>query len=247
MTASVEDKAVEARHLRRLLDTQPSCLMRVASTGEILAANDAAVELLGAGERKLTLGCLLTNWIAPADVYSWNDFVTRVVAGGRTSLETQLITGEFHRKVLFHGTPLLDHPDGVSSLLVAAHDISERMVLETTIERMRQLNEGVDGSAGEMDGETEVPLDEPLADRESFQERFEKLAADHESAMAAAARSGQGSGASPAGAGAQDRATDSRPAVGADSPCRSRRDSRVDPARLRGTSRGCAAAEADVR
>ena len=58
MTASVEDKAVEARHLRRLLDTQPSCLMRVASTGEILAANDAAVELLGAGERKLTLGCL---------------------------------------------------------------------------------------------------------------------------------------------------------------------------------------------
>ena len=111
----------------------------------------------------------------------------RVVAGGRTSLETQLITGEFHRKVLFHGTPLLDHPDGVSSLLVAVHDISERMVLETTIERMRQFNEGVDGSAGEMDGETEVSLDEPLADGESFQERFEKLAADHESAMAAAA------------------------------------------------------------
>ena len=67
-TASVEDKAVEARHLRRLLDTQPGCLMRVASTGEILAANDAAVELLGAGERKLALGALLTNWIAPAEI-----------------------------------------------------------------------------------------------------------------------------------------------------------------------------------
>ena len=187
MTASVEDKALEARHLRRLLDTQPGCLMRVASTGEILAANDAAVELLGARERKLTLGCLLTNWIAPADVYSWNDFVTRVVASGRASLETQLITGEFHRKVLFHGASLLDHPDGVSSLLVAAHDISERLVLETAIERMRQFNEDVDGSAGEMDRETEVPLDEPPADGESFQGRFEKLAADHESAMAAAA------------------------------------------------------------
>ncbi len=130
---------------------------------------------------------MLTNWIAPAEIYTWYDFVSRVVAGGRRSLETRLITGELHRKVLFHGTPLLDHPDGVSSLLVAVHDISERMVLETTIERMRQFNEGVDGSPGELDGETEVSLDEPVADGESLQERFERLAADHASAMAAAA------------------------------------------------------------
>jgi hypothetical protein len=183
----VEDKAVEARHLRRLLDTQPSCLMRVASTGEILAANDAAVELLGAGERKLALGALLTNWIAPAEIYCWNDFVGRVVNGGRTSLETHLITGELDRKVLLHGTPLLDHPDGVTSLLVALHDISERMVLEATIERMHQFN-SVDGTADELDDETEVLLDEPMADGEALRERFERLAADHESATAAAAQ-----------------------------------------------------------
>ena len=154
-TASLQQQAAEARHLRRLLDTQPGCLMRIASTGEILAANDAAVELLGAEKRKFALGVSLTKWIVPDQIGAWKDFVARVISGGRTSLETYLIAGELRRKALLHGTPLTDHPDGVSSLLVAVHDISERMVLETAIEQLRQSGEipRIEPSSDDLEGD----------------------------------------------------------------------------------------------
>jgi PAS domain S-box-containing protein len=185
VTASLEDQAAEARHLRRLLDSQPGCLMRIASTGEILAANDAAVEMLGAEQRKFALGVSITKWIVPDQIGPWKDFVARVVSGVHTSLETHLVSGDLRRKALFHGTPLTDHPDRVSSLLVAVHDISERMVLEAAIEQLRQSAEvpGTEQSTDELDGETEVLLDEWVAEQDSLQERFDRLAAEHATAL----------------------------------------------------------------
>jgi len=186
VTASLQEQAAEARHLRRLLDTQPGCLMRIASTGEILAANDAAVELLGAEQRKFALGVSFTKWIVPDQLGPWKDFVARVVSGVRTSLETYLVAGDLRRKALLHGAPLTDHPDRVSSLLIAVHDISERMVLEAAVEQLRQSAEAprIEQSFDEQDGETEVLLDEWVADQDSLQERFDRLAAEHESAVA---------------------------------------------------------------
>jgi hypothetical protein len=167
--------------------------MRVASTGEILAANDAAIELLGVEQRKCALGVSLTKWIVPDQIGPWKDFVARVASGGRTSLEIYLIAGDLRRKALLHGAPMTDHPDGVPSLLVAVHDISERMVLEAAVEQLRQSAEiaRMDPSSDELDGETEVLLDEWVADHDSLQERFDRLAAEHESTLAAASEAAE--------------------------------------------------------
>ncbi len=200
ITPDVEP-AAEAGHLRRLLDTQPSCLLRVARSGEILAANDAALGLLGVDGRREALGASMSRWIRSDQIESWNEFVGRVVDGAHgapTSLETHLVLQDVHRRVLLNGIPLVDHPDGVASVILAAHDISERILLEATIERMR---EAVQARCDQLEAaatrrpiedrvaQDQVRLQEELGERtaklDAADARQEQLSADLMSAQAA--------------------------------------------------------------
>lgn len=197
---SVADPTFEARHLRRVLDGHPGCLLRVAASNEILAANDSALELLGVIGRGQALGRALTKWI-PDHLDAWREFVDRVVTGARSSIEVCILSEGLHRNVLVHGVPLTDHPDGIASVLLSAHDISERVLLEATIEQLREARKPKSGPSPEElkakdeqlkqaraeQAATQARLDEALAAQRSIETRFDALTTKYELAQQTAA------------------------------------------------------------
>ena len=77
-------------HLRWIVEKQPSCLMRIAADGLLLAANDAALALLGAETHPQVLGKQLTTLIAPTHHDAWMAFVDKVTHGSLQSFECDL-------------------------------------------------------------------------------------------------------------------------------------------------------------
>jgi PAS fold len=138
--ARITDPSNEAQHLRRVLDTQPACLMRVGTDGCLLAANDAALALLGVEDRNVALGATLMTWMAPEHHDRWRHFAERVVAGTRSSLECDLKTsdGAAHQ-VILHSVPLLDHTDGVPSMILSIRDVSAVHRLESALQESEAL------------------------------------------------------------------------------------------------------------
>jgi PAS domain-containing protein len=137
------EPSVEVAHLRRVLDTQPSCLMRLAADGTVFAANDAALALLGVTSAAKALGQSFTNWL-PADEHArWRAFCAGVLTGASASIECDITgpSGDRHA-VLFHGVSLCDHPDGTPSMAVAARAVSGQRQLEAAIVELEaQLRE----------------------------------------------------------------------------------------------------------
>ncbi len=114
--------ALETARLRRILETQPCSLMRVGLDGALLAANDAALQLLGTGERGRVLGQLFPERVIPEDRDGWTAFVSRVQAGESASMACDLegLDGE-RRRVSLQAVPL-EHEDGVPSMILTARD-----------------------------------------------------------------------------------------------------------------------------
>lgn len=137
------DPAVEVIHLRRLLDTQPGCLLRVAEDGTVLAANDAALMLLGERSPADALGRDFALWIPLGQQGRWREFAAGVVNGSRSSIECDIqVPSGARQPILFHAVPLPDHPDGTPSMMVAARVISTQRQLEAAAyEFKRQLQE----------------------------------------------------------------------------------------------------------
>jgi PAS fold len=133
------DPSVEVTHLRRLLDVQPACLMRLGADGTVLAANDAALALLGMSSGAQALLQNFSNWVAPDQRERWESFAAAVVQGGPASLECDISapSGERH-PTLFHAVPLADHPDGVASMAVAARAVAGQRQLETTVVELEE-------------------------------------------------------------------------------------------------------------
>ncbi|MGE5199796.1 MAG: PAS domain-containing protein [Rhodospirillaceae bacterium] len=133
------DPSVEVTHLRRLLDVQPACLMRLGADGTVLAANDAALALLGMGSGAQALLQNFSNWVAPDQRERWESFTAAVVQGGAASLECDISapSGDRH-PTLFHAVPLADHPDGVASMAVAARAIAGQRQLETAVVELEE-------------------------------------------------------------------------------------------------------------
>ena len=133
------DPSVEVAHLRRLLDIQPVCLMRIAADGTVLAANDAALALLGVMSGAQALGRDFLNWVPADQRERWTVFAAGVLRGGAASIECEICaqSGERH-PTLFHGVPLTDHPDGVASLAVSARAVAGQRQLETAIVELEE-------------------------------------------------------------------------------------------------------------
>jgi PAS domain S-box-containing protein len=137
------DPVVEVAHLRRLLDIQPGCLLRLAEDGTVLAANDAGLMLLGDRSRAEALGHDFASWIPPDEQDRWNAFASGVVKGSRSSIECDIqVPSGARQPILVHATPLADHPDGTPSMLVVARVISTQRQLEAAAHELkRQLQE----------------------------------------------------------------------------------------------------------
>ncbi len=123
---------VEAAHLRRLIESQPTCLMRVGLDGGLLAVNDAAQKMLGVAGLTAVLGTFMGERVAPAHRQAWRTFADRLATGKSGSLECVLLdlTGA-ERTILMQGVPLLDHPDRVPSMILALRDVTSAQKIET--------------------------------------------------------------------------------------------------------------------
>jgi PAS domain S-box-containing protein len=137
LTSLEADPKAEVEHLRRLLDKQPSCLMRVAASGELLAANEASLRLLGVERLAEALGKPLTVWLPPEQHPQWAAFSGQVIGGSPASIECDIRTagGEFH-VARFNGVSLTDHPDGIISMVLAARDATDHRQLERSLNEM---------------------------------------------------------------------------------------------------------------
>jgi hypothetical protein len=133
------DPSLEVVHLRRLLDIQPGCLMRLGEDGTVLAANDAARMLLGERSRAEPLGLDFALWIPPDQHDRWRAFILAVVHGSPSSIECEIAGPSGARyPTLFHGVPLPGHPDGATSIAVAARVVSAQRQLEAAIDELRE-------------------------------------------------------------------------------------------------------------
>jgi PAS domain S-box-containing protein len=131
------DPAAEAEYLRRLLDKQPGCLMRVGTDGEVLAANEASLRLLGVELLADALGRPITTWL-PSDQHSqWAAFSAQVIGGSPASIECDIQTAAGEARVVrFHAVSLSDHPDGLPSMALSARDAMDRRQLERSLNEM---------------------------------------------------------------------------------------------------------------
>jgi PAS domain S-box-containing protein len=143
-TQAVEPAAVEALHLRRLIEQQPACLLRVGIDGLLLAVNEAALKLLGGEALTQVLGSKLTKLIMPRQHEEWQEFAARVRDGVSGSIECDLndLSG-MRRTMLLQAVPLLDHADGVPSMILTARDISAPRRLEASL-REREMSRELD-------------------------------------------------------------------------------------------------------
>ena len=164
--------AVES-HLRHLIERQPSCLLRVARTGNLLACNDAGLNLLGKTELAQVLDKPFEAHLAAEHAAAWREFTDRVWTDGAGSIESNLASeGGANRTVLLQAIALRDHPDGVESLLLAVRDTSPLRRLEESLRGERAVQQKL--------AETEARLKHALLQKEQLTALLEEGRAEHQ-------------------------------------------------------------------
>lgn len=160
VTTQVMEPATEALHLRRLIEQQPACLLRAGIDGLLLAVNEAGLRLLGGESLPQVLGTRLTKLIIPRQHEEWNEFAARVRTGVSGSIECELtdLVG-MRRTILLQGVPLLDHADGVPSMILTARDLSAPRRLEAAL-RESAITRELDDLQKELQGVSEPPQGE---------------------------------------------------------------------------------------
>ena len=173
----------DSTYLLRLLEKQPSCLIRVALDGTLLAVNEAGLKLLGTEVLHQVLGRSLVDWLQSAQRPQWAAFADRVWAESSGSIECELVDqAGTHRVVLFQGMALREHPDGIRSMLVSARDASTTRRLEHTLEQEGQDRQQADGSPAQLDATVagQRRLLEQLQQGEAERQRLQGLLSGQE-------------------------------------------------------------------
>jgi hypothetical protein len=125
----------EVERLRVLIERQPTCVLRVALDGVILAANDAALGQLGASQLGQALGHRFTQWMLPGHRDRWLDLARRAYANGAASIECELLDlAERRHAVQLQAVKQPPHPDGMESMTVAVREISGMSRLEQALQ-----------------------------------------------------------------------------------------------------------------
>lgn len=182
------DPAVEIERLRALLETQPSCLMRIGNDGTLLAVNEVALTLLGARSLGDVLGTRVTDRIQ-GDGTVWADFVRRVSQGGSASTECDMndLAG-LGRAVMMQGIALTGHPDGNESLLVSVRDVTTARRLQTSLQEQEELRRTAQASLDEASAslrDLRARLAQATAEQNRLREALEGTLAEREQLTAA--------------------------------------------------------------
>ena len=93
LAAIVEGAASRAEELRwkRVIETAPVGLIIINDVGEVLSANQSALELFGVEQPELFIGTGLDTCVAAKDSKALADLVLRVCGGEAGSLECQVV------------------------------------------------------------------------------------------------------------------------------------------------------------
>jgi chromosome segregation ATPase len=84
----------------------------------------------------------LQSWIVPAHHDAWRDFAAGVTAGASLSVECDLTDSSgVQRSVAFHGVPLLDHADGLASVILGARDVTTLRHLEAALHESEAIRQ----------------------------------------------------------------------------------------------------------
>ena len=130
---SAEDilRASEER-FRAIVETTPECVKVVSADGTLLLMNGAGLEIVGAGAAEEVTGRSVYDLIAPEDRETYRGFNERVCAGGKGSLEFDIIGLKGTRcRMETHAVPLRQ-PDGSIVQLGITRDITEHRKAEET-------------------------------------------------------------------------------------------------------------------
>ncbi|HXE79767.1 MAG TPA: PAS domain-containing protein [Vicinamibacterales bacterium] len=177
---AVTSKPSSEAHLRLILESQPVCLTRVGvPDGTFLAVNDAALSMLGAERLDQVLGTRLFDLIDEGQRGACREFLVRVAAGERGSIETDFtaLSGTRHR-VQIHAVPHPQPVDGLASALCTFRDITEYRRLEAAV--VENASRGPDESSLHRLQELEATV----AEHQAAREQAEATAAAHQAAIA---------------------------------------------------------------
>ena len=114
------------RRLRAVIESAPVSLIVVSVDAKVLAANQAALTLLGAASLDDVRGHELTNFVSPRDRDAVAYFVRRVCYGQAGSLEYELAgPGDVHRTVATRAVPAWREGTGPAVFLGATWEVTQ--------------------------------------------------------------------------------------------------------------------------
>jgi PAS domain S-box-containing protein len=133
VTATGADTTLED-HLRRIIETQPVCLTRLAADGTFLAVNDAALQMLGASRPDQVLATSVLDRVEFDHQAAMADFLARMAVGERGSMEVGLTALDgVTRAIQLQAVGMTAPVDGLASVLCSVRDVSEMHRLEHAV------------------------------------------------------------------------------------------------------------------
>jgi PAS domain S-box-containing protein len=184
---AVVTKPTSEAHLRLILESQPVCLTRIgAPDGTFLAVNDAALSMLGAERLEQVLGTRLFDLIDEGQRDACREFLTRVAAGERGSIEADLtsLSGSRHN-LQIHAVPHPQPVDGLPSALCTFRDITEHRRLEAAVVA------NASSPADEAGLQRLQELEAAVAEQQAARAELEAAAAGHQARLAEVDRTRQ--------------------------------------------------------
>ncbi|MBZ5537729.1 MAG: PAS domain S-box protein [Acidobacteriia bacterium] len=113
-------------HLRAIVETEPECVVKVASNGDLLQMNPAGLAMIEAESFAEVRGKSVLPLIIPEHTPAFKAFLRGVCSGNRTNLEFEIVGFKGTRRwVESYAAPIADET-GASCMLAVMRDLTER-------------------------------------------------------------------------------------------------------------------------
>jgi PAS domain S-box-containing protein len=163
-TREISSLRLKEARLRSLVEKLPACIVRLSADGIVLATNDRAVTLLGAGTAAQILKKSFDVMVSDAGRDAWTDFVVRVCAGETRSTEVAITTLDgIERVVEAAAVPSPAEFGRSPSVLMVLRDVTDRKRLEAAVEQATELASEPPPEV-ETDTDLEFLPEEPVAE-----------------------------------------------------------------------------------